>query len=147
MPYGIPETDMSPGNRPSTFIVENVTRQRVVAARIRSANGSAARRRGLLDATELDTNAGLWINPCEAVHTFGMQVSLDVVFLDADLRVRKITAQIKPNRISFCFTAESVLEITAGGAAASGTECGDQLLFRPLRESVPVSTVEIDDIR
>jgi uncharacterized membrane protein (UPF0127 family) len=138
---------MSSGNGPSTFIVENVTRKRVIAARIRSAKDSAARRRGLLDATELDSDAGIWLNPCEAVHTFGMQVPLDVMFLDAGLRVRKIAAQIKPNRIAFCFTADSVLEIGAGGAAASGTECGDQLLFHPVREAVPVSTVQNDDIR
>ena len=121
---------MGKGATQSIYIVENATRQRVIASRICSASGSAERRRGLLDAKELDDDSGLWINPCEAVHTFGMRIALDVVFLDARHRVRKIAARIKPNRISLCLAAESVLEIGAGRAKASGTECGDQLVLR-----------------
>jgi uncharacterized membrane protein (UPF0127 family) len=118
---------MTTGRNPSTYLAENLTRQRVIAAAIQSATDSAARRRGLLDAKNLAPGEGLWIRPCEAVHTFGMQLSLDVVFLDKRLRVRKIAAHLKPNRIAFCLSAHSVLEIGAGSAAASGTECGDQL--------------------
>lgn len=103
----------------------------MIAARIHAANDSAARRRGLRDAEELDSDAGLWINPCEAVHTFGMGLSLDAVFLDAHFRVRKISANLKPNRIAFCLTATSVLEVRAGSMNSSGTECGDQLVFLP----------------
>ncbi len=115
----------------STFLVENITRQRVIAARIHAANDSVARRLGLRDVKELDSDAGLWINPCEAVHTFGMALLLDAVFLDAKLRVRKIAAFLKPNRIAFCLTATSVLEVRAGVMDTSGTECGDQLVFHP----------------
>ena len=119
----------------STFVVENLTRQRVIALRISAAGSSAQRRRGLLDTKELDANAGIWINPCEAVHTFGMQLPLDAVFLDDRLRVRKIAENLKPNRIAFCFRASSVLEIRAGSARVSGTECGDQLAFCEVPES------------
>lgn len=126
----------------SIFVAENLTRKRVIAGRIRSARDSYERRRGLLDATRLDEDNGLWINPCEAVHTFGMQVPLDVLFLDSRLRVRKIAAHVKPNRISFCLTADSVLEIRAGGAAATGTECGDQLVLRTSTDPAPIPTVE-----
>ena len=115
----------------SAFVIENLTRHCVIAQRIQSARDSAQRRRGLLDVTSLEPGAGLWINPCEAVHTFGMHVPLDVVFLDRNLRVKKIAASIKPNRIAFCLTATSALEIAAGAAQSSGTECGDQLAFRP----------------
>ena len=108
-----------------------MTRKRTLATHIQSANNSAQRRRGLLDATELDPDAGLWINPCEAVHTFGMRISLDALFLDSQLRVRKISANLRPNRISFCLVASSVLELRAGSAAAWGTERGYQLSLRP----------------
>ncbi len=112
-----------------TFVVENATRQRVIAARIHSARDSAARRRGLLGAKDLDSDSGLWIDPCEAVHTFGMAICLDAVFLDGNRKVMKIAAHLKPNRIAFCLTARSVLEVRAGLIDASGTECGDQLVF------------------
>ena len=115
----------------NTFLVENQTRGCVIAARIHSANDSPARRRGLLGVSDLDGDAGLWINPCEAVHTFGMQYSLDVLFLDVGLRIKKIAVHLKPNRIALCLTARSVLELKGGTAAASGTQCGDQLVLHP----------------
>jgi uncharacterized membrane protein (UPF0127 family) len=126
---------MKQGLTKSTFVVQNLTRRRVIATRIGSAEDSVQRRRGLLDSPELDRDSGLWINPCEAVHTFGMRVPLDAVFLDKGLKVRKIAENLKPNRIAFCFAATSVLEIKAGCARLSGTECGDQLLFCPVPET------------
>jgi uncharacterized membrane protein (UPF0127 family) len=121
---------MSKGASEPTIVVENVTRKRVIAGQVWAAADSATRRRGLLDVSDLDLDAGIWINPCEAIHTFGMQMELDIVFLDARLRVKKISAHLKPNRIAFCLAARSVLEIRAGSADASGLQCGDQLLFR-----------------
>ncbi len=112
------------------LVAENLTRKSIIAAHIESAQDSRARRRGLLDARSLDLDSGLWLNPCEAIHTFGMKIPLDVIFLDAELYVRKITANLKPNRISFCLLATSVLEIKAGAALAAGLECGDQLRLR-----------------
>ncbi len=120
--------------RSSLWVVENLTQQRVIASQIQAANDSATRRRGLLEVKDLDADAGMWINPCEAVHTFGMQIDLDVVFLDARLRVKKIAARLKPNRIAFCLTARSVLEIRSGIAAESGLKCGDQLSLRECRQ-------------
>jgi hypothetical protein len=130
---------MKTGRSKSSFIVENLTRRRVLARRVRSAGDSAERRRGLLADQSLDHDSGLWINPCEAVHTFRMRFNLDVLFLDGNLRVKKIAAGLKPNRIALCLAAKSVLELKAGVAAESGTECGDQLVLRHERE--PYSAV------
>ncbi len=127
---------MRSGDGHFTFVVvENITRRRVIAARVMCANTSAERRRGLLDRREMDSDAGLWIRPCEAVHTFGMHLTLDAVFLDGGLHVKKIVSHLKPNRISFCLAATSVLEVKAGSAHSSGTECGDQLAFHRTAES------------
>jgi uncharacterized membrane protein (UPF0127 family) len=120
---------MEIGTPQSPLIVENLTRQRVLATRVRAARDSTERRCGLLFEQTPDQNTGLWIDPCEAVHTFRMRFNLDVLFLDGSLRVKKIVAALKPNRIALCLTATSVLELNAGAAAASGTECGDQLVL------------------
>jgi len=114
----------------SYLVAENLTQNCVIATQIQAAHDSAARRQGLLAVNELDADSGLWLNPCEAVHTFGMKMPIDAVFLDARLRVRKISAHLKPNRIAFCLTAQSVLEIKAGSAGTSGLKCGDQLALR-----------------
>jgi len=112
------------------LVAENLTQNCVIATHIQAAQDSAARRQGLLAVNDLDADSGLWLNPCEAVHTFGMKIEIDAVFLDASLRVRKISAHLKPNRIAFCFTARSVLEIRGGIAGTSGLKCGDQLALR-----------------
>lgn len=132
---------MGSGSAPTTYIFENLTRNCVLADQVRRAEDSASRRRGLLDINELNGNSGLWINPCEAVHTFGMRIPLDVVFLDRALRVKKIASHLKPQRIAFCLTARSVLEIKAGIATDSGLQCGDQLSVRKFTcaDSVGVS--------
>jgi uncharacterized membrane protein (UPF0127 family) len=118
------------------YSVENITRGITLATKIRLASDSAQRRRGLLGINELASGAGIWINPCEAVHTFGMRIALDAVFLDAKLRVKKVSAHLKPGRIAVCLTATSVLELGAGAAAA--TQAGDQLSFT--KASTPQET-------
>jgi uncharacterized membrane protein (UPF0127 family) len=118
------------------LVAENLTQKCVIASRIKATSDSSARRQGLLAVHDLDADSGIWLNPCEAVHTFGMKVAIDAVFLDARLRVRKISAHLKPNRIAFCLTAQSVLEIRAGGAGTSGLKCGDQLALRKANQSI-----------
>jgi len=110
---------------------QNVTRGVVLATQVRVADSSAGRRRGLLDAKTLEPGAGLWIVPCEAIHTFGMKVRLDIVFLDKNLKVRKISPDVGPRRISICLRAHSVLELAAGTTERSGTQSGDQLRREP----------------
>jgi hypothetical protein len=117
------------------YVVENVTRGLMLATRVAVAGTSAARRRGLLGVSELDAEAGLWISPCEAVHTFGMKVPLDTLFLDADYLVRKLALSLRPWRISLCLSARSVLELRAGTIARTGTQPGDRLVFRCVEEA------------
>jgi hypothetical protein len=113
------------------YVIRNVTRDLTLATHVALAGTSQARRRGLLDAENLDTGSGLWIVPCEAIHTFGMKVRLDVVFLDKNLQVRKISPDLGPRRMSICLRAHSVLELPAGAVARSGTKLGDRLEKRP----------------
>ncbi len=102
-----------PGIDPE-YTVTNESRNCVIATRVRLASTSRTRRKGLLGVKYLDENSGLWIVPCEAVHTFGMSIPIDVLFLDRKARVKKIRPNLKRGRISFSFTARSVLELAAG---------------------------------
>ncbi len=101
-----------------------------IAGRVRIAGDSAARRRGLLGIHKLDPEAGLWIMPCEAIHTFGLKMPIDVLFLDRDFKVKKLRTELPPYRISACLRASSVLEIRSGAIAQSNTKVGDRLAVR-----------------
>lgn len=125
---------------PKLFIIFNVSRGSTLADRVRLAGNSAERRRGLLGTTSLPIGAGLWIAPCEAIHTFGMKVAIDSIFLDKHLRVRKVLANLPRRRIALCLLAHSVLELPAGTVARSGTLCGDQLEYADAALHAAVST-------
>lgn len=96
------------------------------------ADSSETRRTGLLKHSSLPAGEGLWIVPCEGVHSFWMKFSIDVLYLDKSKKVRKIRHEMKPWRISACLPAHSVLELPAGTAASSGTQVGDQLVIEKL---------------
>jgi uncharacterized protein len=107
--------------------VFNVDRRLLIGTHVRVPETSRSRRDGLLGMERLEEEAGIWIAPCEAIHTFGMKMHIDVVFLDRALRVRKVRPDLGPARISLCLAAYSVLELAPGVIARSGTEVGDQL--------------------
>jgi uncharacterized membrane protein (UPF0127 family) len=106
----------------------NVTRQVTLGTHVRVANSSIERGVGLLKDTELAEGHGLWIIPCNSIHSFWMKFAFDAIFLDRYLKVVHLVREMKPWRISkIKFEANSVLELPAGAIARSGTEFGDQL--------------------
>jgi uncharacterized membrane protein (UPF0127 family) len=107
--------------------VWNKTQNTLVADRADVADTSAKRRQGLLKHTGLEPGQGLWISPCEAVHSFGMKFEIDVVYLDKKKRVLKIRESMKLWRLSACLRAKSVLELPAGQCKATQTIVGDEL--------------------
>lgn len=85
------------------------------------------RSRGLLGKPALGDGEGLWIAPCNSVHTFGMRYPLDVIYLDRRQQIRKIRSHLRPARLSWHLLARSVIELRGGAAQALGLELGDQL--------------------
>jgi uncharacterized membrane protein (UPF0127 family) len=111
--------------------VVNLTRQTVLADRLEVANHGANRRKGLLGRDGLFPGEGLWIKPCEAVHTFCMRFAIDLVYLDRKNRIRKVRSGVRPWRMSACLTAHSVIELPSGTIQATQTQAGDRLEFAP----------------
>ncbi len=105
--------------------VWNRTREALLADRAGFATTSQDRRKGLLRHTSLEPGDGLWIAPCEAVHTIGMKFPIDVLFLNKKRKVLKIKRNMQRWRMAACLRGHSVLELPAGSAAT--TEPGDQL--------------------
>jgi uncharacterized membrane protein (UPF0127 family) len=109
------------------IVVRNQTRNTVLADAAEVADTSEKRRTGLLKHDRLDPGQGLWIVPCESVHSFFMKFAIDLVYLDRNKKVRKVRHRMAPWRVSACLSAHSILELPAGAVAASGTQAGDQL--------------------
>ena len=112
--------------------VRNLTRNTVLAEFADVADSSETRRAGLLKHPGLGPGQGLWIVPCESVHSFGMKFAIDVVYIDRSKKVRKTRSNMVPWRMSMCLPAHSVLELPVGTIESTQTRAGDQLEFDKL---------------
>ena len=111
--------------------VSNLTRQTVLATCMEVADSGPKRNKGLLGRKLLRPGEGMWIVPCESVHTFFMQFPIDLVYLDREHRIRKLRSGVVPWRLSACLSAHSVLELPAGTIYNTNTKPGDKLEFTP----------------
>jgi uncharacterized membrane protein (UPF0127 family) len=117
-----------PGNSAEVAVrVSNLTRKTHLGDRVQIAGNGRDRRKGLLGRECLNSGEGLWIVPCEAVHTFGMRFAIDLVYLDRKHRVIKTRSQVRPWRLSACLTAHSVIELAPGTIRKTRTMRGDML--------------------
>ncbi|MBI3667230.1 MAG: DUF192 domain-containing protein [Acidobacteria bacterium] len=107
--------------------VRNTTRGCLLGDAIERADTSKSRRTGLLERTGLAKGEGLWIIPCEAIHTFFMRFDIDVLFLDRKKRVVKAVPRLRPWRLAFSWRGRTVLELPAGTIEETGTAPGDVL--------------------
>jgi uncharacterized membrane protein (UPF0127 family) len=93
-----------------------------------------ARMRGLLGRDSLEEGHGLMIPKSSSIHMFFMRFAIDAVFLDRELRVRKVVADLAPWRIAAAHGAKSVLELPAGAAAKSGIRVGSRLSWHDQKD-------------
>jgi uncharacterized membrane protein (UPF0127 family) len=81
---------------------------------------------GLLGRPPLREGEALWLSPCGGVHTWGMRYAIDVLFLDAEMRVVGVRRGVGPWSVAPAPRGtRSVIELPAGGAA--GVQAGDEL--------------------
>jgi hypothetical protein len=57
---------------------------------------------------------GLWLAPCNVVHTLGLRHEVDVVFLKADGTIARVARRLPPWRFISCRQASSALRLRAG---------------------------------
>ena len=112
--------------------MRNLTRSAVLGDAVEIADTSGKRRVGLLKHKGLQPGEGLWIVPCESVHTFFMKFPIDLVYVDKKQRVRKVRNAVPAWRLSICLSAHSILELPAGTIKNTGTQPGDELLIEKL---------------
>ena len=83
--------------------------------------------RGLLGRRSLPSGEGLLLRPASSVHTMFMRCPIDVVVLDADLRVLAVRSELQPWRMAAARGARAALELAAGEAERLGLEPGAEL--------------------
>ncbi len=102
--------------------------QQVLADEVIVANSLWTRTKGLLGRKEFPNHKALWIKQCQSIHTFFMLFSIDLVFVDANLKVAKVVLDVVPGRLTWpVWNATSVFELGAGNPLLPLIKKGEQL--------------------
>lgn len=84
--------------------------------------------KGLLGTDGLMDGRGLWIEPCNSVHTCFMRYPIDVVFLDRGGQVLKLDRDVLPCGMRSCWRSHAVLELGAGQAERWSISVGSRVV-------------------
>ncbi|HVO31366.1 MAG TPA: DUF192 domain-containing protein [bacterium] len=107
----------------------NQTRNVVVSEKTRVADTMGTRMVGLLSSSGLAEEEGLWIEPCNSIHTWFMRFTIDALFLDREGTVLRAVERMKPWRLTWIVRrAAGVLELPEGRISRTGTKVGDRLV-------------------
>jgi uncharacterized membrane protein (UPF0127 family) len=107
--------------------VSNTTRGTKLGSSVDIADSVVKRRVGLLGHSQLAPGQGLWLKPCDSIHTFGMKFPIDVVFLGKEHQVLDVRPNMAPGQTVEFAPAHSALEFPAGTLARTQTQIGDEL--------------------
>ncbi len=111
-------------------ILRNATTGRVIANNVSRADTWWIRLSGLLTKAVVGPDDGLWFDDCDAVHTVGMRTSIDIVFLDEDSRVVKVSPCVPSMRlVVVCAGAKAVVELGEGSLVGRDVLVGDRLML------------------
>jgi uncharacterized protein len=108
----------------------NVTRQSFINLGVTVAGTPLARLRGLLGKVRMRSDEAVWVVPSHGIHTIGLRFAIDVIYLDAQMRVVYEIENVGPLRIPpVKWNCASVLQLPARSIFDSGTQVGDQLVI------------------
>ncbi len=106
----------------------NKTKNQMIATHVELADTFIKRAVGLLGHKNLEKENCMWFDECRSIHTFGMRFSLDVIFVDKNMIVKKVFYNVKPGRITLpVWSARAAFEFTAGSLSSHNIQPGDQL--------------------
>jgi uncharacterized membrane protein (UPF0127 family) len=113
-----------------TLCAFNISKQAFVSLGVEVADTPLARLRGLIGKARMRSDEAVWTVPSRGVHTFGLRFAIDVIYLDARMRVLHVVENLGPSRFSpIRWKCASVLQLPQGSLSASGTQVGDELLI------------------
>jgi uncharacterized membrane protein (UPF0127 family) len=88
------------------------------------------RLRGLMFTKELPPKSAMLIHPCSSIHTFFMNYTIDVLYLDKNHKILAIDEDMKPGKIGkIRRNAVAVVELTYGKVRENDIKVGQTVEF------------------
>src|SRR3954447_6338808 len=108
------------------YCVFNKTRESFLSLRVAAADTHFTRLKGLLGRMRLKSDEGIWVIPSQGVHTIGVLVAVDLIYLDSDHRVIHLLESFGSFRIGpIRRHCSSALELPTRTIYSSHTQVGD----------------------
>ncbi len=109
-------------------MVINRNNSNIIVEQGELANTFLSRFKGLLGRKCMNPGEGLLICPCDMIHSIGMKIEIDVLFVSRDNRIVHIIEKMVPNRISkYIKNSCYVIELPSGQIARTKTQHGQEL--------------------
>lgn len=111
-----------------SILVMNESNEQILIINGTLANHFPSRLRGLLGLKKMEDGQGLMIVPCNMVHTIGMKISIDVLFVSEEGYILDVIHSMKPGKVSpRVKNAKYVIELPPGKANDTDTVPGHML--------------------
>lgn len=112
-------------------ILHNRTTRHILAYDIDVAGSTAER---AIAGVRPDPGEGRWHERCHSVLSLGERATVDLIFLDRNLRVVRLQHAVRRSRaLVWCRAAASVLEMRSGFLASCDLLVGDELAFEAVQ--------------
>ncbi len=111
----------------------NASNGELLAAEGSLANTFFTRLKGWLGKKTMPEDEGLIISPCNQVHSMGMKIVIDVLFVSSSNEIVYLIEKMTPHRISpHIRAAHYVIELPAGQISRTGTELGHRVAIQSI---------------
>lgn len=112
------------------YMIKNVDLGEYLALWGFMADNFGTRLKGWLGKRKFDFNEALIILPCNMVHSLGMKIPIDVLFVGKNGEIVHLMEAMQPGKISLRVRkAHYVIELPAGKIKASATCIGHRIIL------------------
>lgn len=115
----------------ATYTLFNKSKNCAVASKAWLADNFFLRLKGLMFRKNMDRDEAVILYHTPSIHTFFMNFSIEVVFLNQKMRIVDIRRELKPKRVVFSASASIAIELPANKTSPVTLEVGDILALLP----------------
>lgn len=109
-------------------ILKNMANNNEICSNVIIADSFFKRLKGLMFTKKLSPDSSMYIAPCNRIHTFFMNYSIDVLYLNEKSIVLDIEENLRPGRIGKKVKGTvGVIELQSGKIKKSGIKAGHQI--------------------
>lgn len=108
----------------------NKTSNTIISENLQVADTFLKRLKGLMFTKELPLQNALQINPCNEIHTFFMNYSIDVLYIDVNNNILSIDEDLQPGKIGKRVKrAVAVIELPKGKIKEKDIKVGQTVVI------------------